>query len=217
MRGRKPDRPGLQEKKGNPRQRKRAEKNTRVSVEVEAGKLSAVAPVSEASPLAKPTSGQKAKPVRTYPKFLDDARLKESLAIWLELEPDLKRLHLLQPLDRNTFAMYCVHMADWIIATRDIQKRGHWKDVKNMNGEPMPRLNPMVKVREIAERHNQVGMLPAQYFLSDGDRPAISRFSLIVATHTEIHHAELVQHERMIWTQILFQDRVGPGCGTGKG
>lgn len=152
MRGRKPDRPGLQEKKGNPRQRRRSRGPGKVSAETEASKLSAVAPASDGSPVAD-AGAPKIKPARLHPKFLEEPRLKEAFAIWMELEPDLKRLHLLQPLDRHTFAMYCVHMADWIIATRDIQKRGHWKNVKNVNGEPMPRLNPMVKVREIAERH----------------------------------------------------------------
>lgn len=137
MRGRRPDSTS-QAAKGNPGKRKKR-KVAKLSAEQRAAQLAA----AEAAALT-PTD---------HPRFLADPRLKEALAIWRELEGDLKRLHLLDRLDRHTFAMYCVHMADWITATRDVQKRGHWKNVKNVNGDLMPRLNPMVKVREIAERH----------------------------------------------------------------
>lgn len=135
MRGRKPDSAARQAAKGHPstKGRKPRARNVKASAEQRAVMLAA---------------GQ-----QDHPKFLADPKLKAALGIWRELEPDLRRLHLLDRLDRHTFAMYCVHMADWITATRDIQKRGQWKNVKNVNGDPMPRLNPSVKVREIAERH----------------------------------------------------------------
>lgn len=138
MRGRKPDPTGLQAAKGHPgkRTRKKARPPT-------AEETAAQVAIAEAA----------AEALAEHPKFMSDPRVKEALTIWRELEGDLKRLHLLDRLDRHTFAMYCVHMADWITATRDIQKRGHWKNVKNVNGDHLPRLNPMVKVREIAERH----------------------------------------------------------------
>lgn len=137
MRGRRPD-PAGEAAKGNPGKRARKKRSPKVTAEDRAARLAAA---------------EAAQPKTSHPKFLADAKLKDALAIWRELEGDLKRLHLLERLDRHTFAMYCVHMADWITATRDIQKRGHWKNVKNVNGDLMPRLNPMVKVREIAERH----------------------------------------------------------------
>lgn len=138
MRGRKPDPAGLQEAKGSPGKRKRGKgRAVKLTAEEIAAQLEAAQNAQAAD----------------HPKFLADPRVKEALAIWRELETDLRRLRLLDRLDRHTFAMYCVHMADWITATRDIQKRGHWKNVKNVNGDLMPRLNPMVKVREIAERH----------------------------------------------------------------
>lgn len=170
MRGRKKDLPARraakEKAKGYPG--KRSNKRSRVSAEESAGALATAAPVSTGSPVAAVK-----RVVALHPKFLSEPRLKEALAIWTELEPDLKRLNLLQPLDRHTFAMYCVHMADWIIATRDIQKRGHWKNVKNVNGEPMPRLNPMVKVREIAERH--ILDIGARYGLDPANRYKLLR------------------------------------------
>lgn len=152
MRGRKPDSAARQAAKGNPStkgSRPRASKKDKRTAEQRAAVLASVQ--------------------QDHPKFLADHRLKAALDIWRELEPDLRRLHLLDRLDRHTFAMYCVHMADWITATRDIQNRGHWKNVKNVNGEPMPRLNPMVKVREIAERHileisSRFGLDPANRY-----------------------------------------------------
>lgn len=149
MRGRKPDGKERQRAKGNPG--RRAPRKKRETAEQAAAAVASAAPSSPDS--AVPAADQPAIARKSHPKFLDAPRLKEALAIWRELEPDLRRLKLLQPLDRFTFAMYCVHMSDWITATRDIKQRGQWKQVKNINGDPMPRMNPSVKVREIAERH----------------------------------------------------------------
>lgn len=153
MRGRKPDAKGSQAAKGHPGKR-RKQKEPRLSAEDRAAQLAAVEAQAESA---------------SHPKFLAHPKLKEALSIWRELEPDLARLHLLERLDRHAFAMYCVHMADWIAATRDIQKRGQWRNVRNVNGDLMPRLNPMVKVREIAERHildigSRFGLDPANRY-----------------------------------------------------
>jgi P27 family predicted phage terminase small subunit len=73
--------------------------------------------------------------------------------------------------------MYCVHMADWIAATLDIHKHGSWMKAKNVNGDEMPRLNPAVKVREIAERHilqisERFGLDPANRYKLMRDQAA---------------------------------------------
>ena len=133
-RGRKPDAPALQAAKGHPGKRRRAGKADTRAAEL------AAAPPASADPLSPPV-------------WLGEAKLRPALAIWRELVPDLKRYNLLDTLDRPTFAMYCVHMADWVQATRDIAKNGHSYAAKNVNGDDLMRVNPAVKVRELAERH----------------------------------------------------------------
>lgn len=76
-----------------------------------------------------------------------------ALSVWRELAQDLARIAALTNLDRHTLAMYCVHMADWIDATRDIKANGQWHKVKTVSGDKMERLRPAVKIRELAERH----------------------------------------------------------------
>lgn len=146
MRGRKPDTAAMQDAKGNPGKRQRARKAKPASADQRAAQL-ASAPAD-----LNATAGKLAAPI-SHPKFLAEPKMKEALAIWKELAPELVRLHLLDRLDRYSFALYCVHLADWIVATRDIQQRKQWMNVKNVNGDMMPRLNPSVKVRELAERH----------------------------------------------------------------
>jgi P27 family predicted phage terminase small subunit len=89
------------------------------------------------------------------PAFLTaggDFRLE--LQIWKDLSVDLKRINALARLDRFGFAMYCVHMADWITATLHIKKNGATYEARNtLNHDVLQKLSPMVKVREIAERH----------------------------------------------------------------
>lgn len=132
--GRKPDSAGLQAAKGNPGRRKKASAEQRAAV-------LAAAPRVGGDELAPPA-------------MLKDRALGPARKVWEELAPELRRLNLLQPLDRYTFAMYCVHMADWIKANRDIQREGAHYDAPMTGGEAtMKRLHPAVKVRELAEKH----------------------------------------------------------------
>ncbi|MBV9549095.1 MAG: phage terminase small subunit P27 family [Alphaproteobacteria bacterium] len=92
-----------------------------------------------------------------------------AIAVWKELAPDLERIGALAKLDRYTFAIYCVHMADWINYTRDIAAHGETQKVKTVSGDQMERLRPSVKMREIAERRlmdisERFGLNPAARF-----------------------------------------------------
>jgi P27 family predicted phage terminase small subunit len=88
------------------------------------------------------------------PEFMaESVEFDGALSVWRELAPDLQRIAALTNLDRYTLAIYCVHMADWIEATRDIKQNGTAHTVKTVSGDRMERLRPAVKIRELAERH----------------------------------------------------------------
>lgn len=88
------------------------------------------------------------------PSFMMDQRFDMELKIWTELAPDLRRINALANLDRFGFAMYCVHMADWVAATLDIKKNGPtYKSRNTITKDVLHKLNPMVRVRDIAEKH----------------------------------------------------------------
>lgn len=108
------------------------------------------------------------------PSFLvNDGDFGMELRIWKDLAGDLKRINALQRLDRFSLAMYCVHMADWIRATIDIREHGAtYKAKSTITKDWLHKLNPMVKVREIAEKH--ILDLAARFGLDP-----TSRFSLI--------------------------------------
>lgn len=129
---RRPDPPGLQAAKGNPGRRKPAK--------TRAGALAST-PGATADALSPP-------------EFMDGAEdFAGALAVWRELAPELKRNNLLERPDRYTFAMYCVHMADWIDLTKKIATEGTHYEAEGVTGQKLWRLNPAVKAREIAERH----------------------------------------------------------------
>jgi P27 family predicted phage terminase small subunit len=86
--------------------------------------------------------------------LLNGADFRLEIQIWKDLAPDLKRINALAKLDRFGFAMYCVHMADWVTATLHIKKNGAtYKSRNTINKDVLHKLSPMVRVREIAERH----------------------------------------------------------------
>lgn len=72
---------------------------------------------------------------------------------WKELAPALRRYNLLTEFDRDALGRYCCHMADWVTATKNIKRNGATQKVKTISGDEMIRLNPSIKVRELAERH----------------------------------------------------------------
>lgn len=109
------------------------------------------------------------------PGFMVDDAFKLELEIWKELSSDLRKINALARLDRYAFAMYCVHMADWITATLDIKKRGATYKARNtINKDVLHKMNPMVRVREIAERH--ILEIGARFGLDP-----MNRFKLIAA------------------------------------
>lgn len=94
-------------------------------------------------------------PEGEVPAFLTETTgFDMELQIWRDLSPDLRRINSLARLDRFGFAMYCVHMADWIRATLDIKAKGEtYKARSTITKDWLLKMNPMVKVREIAEKH----------------------------------------------------------------
>ena len=137
MRGRKPDNPAIQAAKGNPGRRSRGKK---AAPGKRAAELAAV-PAVDGGALSPPNY------------LAADPNLRAALEIWREHVPELRRLNLLDHLDRHTFAMYCVHMADWIEAVKDIAANGNSYIATNVNGDDLIRLNPSIKARELAAKH----------------------------------------------------------------
>ncbi len=153
-RGRKPDGPELQQAKGNPGRRPKPKKHGTRSPEERAAALAAATP-----PDAK----------FGPPDFMGDPHFDGAIAIWRELSPELARIGLLDRLDRHALAIYCVHMADWIDATKDIAANGTHYKAKNVNKDDLWRRNPAVLVRELAEKHilelgERFGLNPATRF-----------------------------------------------------
>jgi P27 family predicted phage terminase small subunit len=86
--------------------------------------------------------------------FTEGGDFRQEVKIWKDLSADLHRINALQRLDRYGFAMYCVHMADWIKATLEIKIHGPTYKARNtINGDVLHKLSPWVKVRETAEKH----------------------------------------------------------------
>jgi P27 family predicted phage terminase small subunit len=89
------------------------------------------------------------------PAFLldDQFDFRMELEVWKDQAPHLKRMNALQKPDRYTLAIYCVHMADWIRATLDIKENGAtYKARSTITKDVLHKLNPMVRVRNDAER-----------------------------------------------------------------
>lgn len=161
MRGRKPDNAAQQHLKGNPGRRKGAKK---AAAEERAAALAS----------APPSGTDKLSP----PAFMEGAKFETERAVWNELVTELRKMNLLHRLDRYTLAMLCTHIADWIGATNDIKDNGTHYEAENVNGKPLMRLNPAVKVREIAEKHildigGQFGMNPFQRYKLLRDQAAV--------------------------------------------
>jgi P27 family predicted phage terminase small subunit len=76
-----------------------------------------------------------------------------ALKVWSDTADDLVKLNFLRPSDRHSFARYCAHLSKWVAASKIIDTEGDHYETKSVTGELLKRLNPMVKVREIAEKH----------------------------------------------------------------
>ncbi len=137
-RGRKPDAPGVQEVKGNPRKQR-------------------IAPAA--------TSPQPGQAVTSI--LQADAQLPPSAqAIWRDLAPELERLNFLRVSDRPAFARYCMHLADWWRHTRLLAEEGETQLVKSEHvPEGMNRINPRWKIREALDKlliayEDRIGLNP---------------------------------------------------------
>ncbi|CAO4174937.1 phage terminase small subunit P27 family [Methylorubrum populi] len=152
-RGRKPDGPALQVAKGQPGKRPRARR-----ADQRAARL------AENDPLHPPAFlvGTEADPA-----------LAEALEIWRELATHLLRRNLLDRLDRYAFARWCVYQAEWIDATRTIQREGLTRMVSTVSGDAMPRRHPAAMHRDRVEL--SMAKLEAAYGLTPADRYKVMR------------------------------------------
>lgn len=127
--------------------------------------------------IAQLTDGQIVNP----PGFMLEGRdFDMALTVWRELAPDLDRINALARPDRYSFAMYCVHMADWIEAVLEINKSGPTYIARNtVNGDELHKLSPWVKVREIAARH--VLDIGARFGLDPANRFKLIRDEALIA------------------------------------
>jgi P27 family predicted phage terminase small subunit len=167
-RGRKGDSPEVKTKKAGrfrkPDARQRRKKPA-MSVEQRAEMIAAL------------TDGQILNP----PSFMLEGRdFDLALQVWKELAPDLDRLNALARPDRYTFAMYCVHMGDWIDAVRELNANGPTYIARNtVNGDELQKLSPWVKVRELAEKNilkigERFGLDPSNRFKMIRDEALIA-------------------------------------------
>jgi phage terminase small subunit len=156
--GRRSDPPAVQAAKGFPG--KRLSKAQRQLAEAEALADSiAAAPTEGGEPMSPPV-------------FLEGgvAGLL-AVSLWREYAPRLAQIHLLEPTFRHTFATFCVYAAEFVLAQKDIAAKGHYSLVKTVSGDRMPRLNPMLRVRD--EAAGKVLELSKRFGLTPIDQIAI--------------------------------------------
>lgn len=97
--------------------------------------------------------------LQALPVFINDKRLAPAIEVWKEYAPRLDKLQLLTTLDRHTFAMFCIYVAEFALANRDILDKGYSVMVTTIagsrskaKGSQMPRLNPSVDRRDHAAK-----------------------------------------------------------------
>lgn len=97
--------------------------------------------------------------LQALPVFINDKRLAPAIEVWKEYAPRLDKLQLLTTLDRHTFAMFCIYVAEFALANRDILEKGYSIMVTTVagskskaKGSQMPRLNPSVDRRDHAAK-----------------------------------------------------------------
>ena len=136
-RGRKPDPPGLQAIKGDPRKQKRQTAGAHGSPDLGAG--GSLKPLSKLTPAAQ--------------------------AVWRELGPELERLNFLRPTDRNAFARYCDAVVRYWDVSKSLRKEGQTYTSTSQHGE-LRRVNPLFLIEErLAKRleglEDRFGLTPA--------------------------------------------------------
>lgn len=86
------------------------------------------------------------------PAFIANPRLAPAYKFWKDHAEQLHDLGTLEQLDRFTFAMFCVYVAEFIAAEDDILATGYSVKVKTVSGDLMPRENPSVARRDHAAK-----------------------------------------------------------------
>lgn len=172
MRGRRPDPPALQEAKGDPGRRK----GKRVAAQAKAAAVEIAAPAAPAEP------GKTWATTVEPPAILFGDKYVEALAIWNELGPDLERTNRLAPLHRQAFGMFCIYIAEFWQATRDLADKGRSQNVKTVAGGSMERDRPAVRWRAEAfsnamEAAKQFGLTPREEFSIFKDQSVVRRES----------------------------------------
>jgi phage terminase small subunit len=109
------------------------------------------------------------------PAFIADPRLAAAHRFWVDHAEQLRQLGTLENLDRMTFAMFCVYVADFIAAEDDILAKGYSVMVKTVSGDLMPRENPSVGRRDHAAK--MVLEMSRLFGLSKIDRLNISKLA----------------------------------------
>lgn len=132
--GRRRDTPEIQAAKGNPGKRlSKAEKALAEAHRLAA--LLAAAPSEPGNPLAPPV-------------IMLDERLKPAVTVWRELAAELGRMNILTTLDRFTFSVYCIAIADYYAAVDDILANGQVYWARTHGGNKLRRANPSVAIKE---------------------------------------------------------------------
>jgi P27 family predicted phage terminase small subunit len=110
--GRRPDTPAMQAAKGSPG--KRMSKADRAQAEAaRVASMIAAAPAELGDALAPP-------------QMMLDPRLAPAIAVWRELVPELRSMNILKSVDRLVFAMFCLLVADYWAARKDVLENGHY-------------------------------------------------------------------------------------------
>jgi phage terminase small subunit len=109
------------------------------------------------------------------PALIADPRLAAAHRFWIDHAEQLRGLGTLENLDRVTFAMFCVYVADFIAAEDDILAKGYSVKVKTISGDLMPRENPSVARRDHAAK--MILEMSRLFGLSKIDRLNISKLA----------------------------------------
>ena len=107
------------------------------------------------------------------PAFIADPRLAAARKFWVDHAEQLRALGTLERLDRFTFAMFCVYVAEFVEAEDDILAQGYSVKVKTISGDLMPRENPSVARRAFATK--MILEMSRMFGLSQVDRLNISK------------------------------------------
>ncbi|OBS51147.1 hypothetical protein A8B73_17660 [Methylosinus sp. 3S-1] len=124
----------MQAAKGAPGKRLSKAERARLEAERLAAVIAA-APAESTDPFAPPV-------------MLLDERLKPALTVWRELAGELRQLNIVRTLDRYTFAVLCLSIADYMAAVDNILVNGAQYWAKTHGGNKMLRTNPAVLVKE---------------------------------------------------------------------